>query len=214
MVAFLETRSRLFGVDFSADAKKAGTKIWMAEGLVVDGKLRVEKCVRGDQLVGSSASRDACLLVLCEYIASRPDGVFGLDFPFGLPSAVARRVFDADRWEDFLRLFLACFRRPSASADLFRCDCCAVAGGREPKRRTDREQHAPFCPHNIRLFRQTFHGIRDVIGPLVTNGSACVLPMQKPLPDRAWLLEICPSSTIRSLGINPEGYKGTEVSTQ
>jgi hypothetical protein len=32
--------------------------------------------------------------------------------------------------------------------------------------------------------------------------------MQKPVPDRAWLLEICPASTLKQLKVDKPSYKG------
>jgi hypothetical protein len=75
--------------------------------------------------------------------------------------------------------------------------CTAASGGRELKRFTDIEAKTPFSPYNLRLFRQIYFGIREVLGPLLRNNAVCVLPVQRALPDRAWLLEICPASTLK-----------------
>lgn len=58
-----------------------------------------------------------------------------------------------------------------------------------------------FVPYNLRLYRQTYFGLRDVLYPLVRDGRASVLPMQRAQPDRAWLLEICPASTLKREGM-------------
>jgi hypothetical protein len=65
------------------------------------------------------------------------------------------------------------------------------------KRVTDRESHTPFSPYNIRLYRQTYFGIRDLLASLVQDGMANVLPMQTASPDKPWVLEICPASTLK-----------------
>ena len=59
------------------------------------------------------------------------------------------------------------------------------------------ECRAPFSPYNLRLYRQTYFGIRDVLSPLVRSRSVSVLPMQRAHEGRAWLLEICPASTLK-----------------
>lgn len=43
--------------------------------------------------------------------------------------------------------------------------------------------------------------------PLVRDGLASVLPMQHPAPDRPWVLEICPASTVKREGL-PTSCKG------
>jgi len=94
------------------------------------------------------------------------------------------------------------------SADALRAACRQAVGGRELKRITDRASHAPFSPYNIRLYRQTYYGIRDLLHPLVRDRAVSVLPMQEPQPDKPWLLEICPASTLKKRGLYQSSYKG------
>ena len=69
----------------------------------------------------------------------------------------------------------------------------------------------------LRLYRQTYFGIRDVLYPLARDQQVCVLPMQSVLPDRAWILKICPASTLKRENLylrrykrgTDEGYEGT-----
>jgi hypothetical protein len=115
----------------------------------------------------------------------------GLDFPFGLPAELVEET----GWEAFVRSFATRYPTPQS----FREGCTAAAAGRELKRITDREWRTPFSPYNLRLYRQTYHGIRDLLEPLVRAGSVCVLPMQPAVAGRPWLLEICPASTLKWL---------------
>jgi hypothetical protein len=195
------TRHRVYGVDFSG-AKDAGRKIWVAEGVVHGEALRINACHRGDELPGSGKGRDACLAALTDFIRDRGESVFGLDFPFGLPESLVRE----EDWEPFILAFPDRFRSP----DAFREACRGAADGKELKRTTDRDARTPFSPYNIRLYRQTYYGIRDLLHPLVRDGAAAVLPMQEPLPGRAWLLEICPASTLRRRALYQRSYKGGE----
>jgi hypothetical protein len=96
-------------------------------------------------------------------------------------------------------------RYPDAEA--FRAICREQAGDRELKRVTDVETRTPFCVYNLRLYRQTFYGIRDVLGPLMRTGSVSVLPMQPADPQKSWVVEICPASTLKSKGLYVP-YKG------
>jgi len=182
-------RSRqVYGVDFSG-ATDAGKKIWITKGVIEGETLRIEACCQAAVLPGSAVERDPCLAALRDFIARKTDSAFGLDFPFGLP----RNLVKMDTWEDFVLFFPASYPTP----DAFRDACRRAAGGSELKRVTDLESSTPFSPYNIRLYRQTYFGIRDLLAPLVRDGSACVLPMQTALPDRPWMLEICPASTLK-----------------
>lgn len=73
--------------------------------------------------------------------------------------------------------------------------------GAELRRATDRETHTPFAPYNLRIYRQTFFGIRDLLAPLVAREAACVLPMQPAHPGKPWILEICPASLLKKEGL-------------
>ncbi len=197
--------SRVYGVDFSG-AKDAGKKIWIASGVIEDGVLRIEDCRRGDALTGSGKGRDRCLTALRDFI-ERQEGAcaFGIDFPFGLPRALVKQ----DNWEDFVLSFPGSYSNPEE----FRYICRVAAGGSELKRVTDRESRTPFSSYNLRLYRQTYFGIRDVLHPLVRDRLAYVLPMQSALPDRPWVLEICPASTLKRENLYLRYYKrGTDES--
>jgi hypothetical protein len=177
----------------------AGRRIWVASGVSGEDGLRIEACRPGEALPGSGREREACLAALRDFIAAAPAGVFGLDFPFALPQS----LMPPEGWE----AFVATFPERYADAETFRETCRAATGGRELWRVTDRETKTPFCAYNWRLYRQTFYGIRDLLHPLVRDSLACVLPMQAPLPDRSWLLEICPAATLKRLSLY-RPYKG------
>ncbi len=138
---------------------------------------------------GSGRDRDRALAALRRLIAEGEACAFGLDFPFGLPQALLRH----GNWEEFA----LSFGDDYASAGEFRRLCREAAGGRELKRLTDRESQTPFSPYNLRLYRQTYYGIRDVIAPLVRERLVCVPPMQNAVPGRSWVVEICPASTLK-----------------
>ncbi len=197
---------RVFGVDFSA-AKDAGQKIWIAAGAIADCKLRIECCAPAVEWLGET-DRDPCLAELRDLLARQNDSACGLDFPFGLPAALT----EADSWEAMLAGFACRY----ADAEAFRDACRRAANGRELKRATDRKAKTPFSAYNLRLFRQTFHGLRDVLAPLVAENAVAVPPMQCPRPRVPWLIEICPASTLRcdsrfaGKGLD-KGYKGREI---
>lgn len=185
---FAKHMRQIYGVDFSG-AADAGKRIWITRGVIDGDCLRVEDCYQGADLPGSGVERDRCLAALRDFIAKERISAFGLDFPFGLP----RRLVEEASWEEFVLSFPNRHHSPEA----FREACRAVINGSELKRVTDRETGTPFSPYNLRLYRQTYFGIHDVLAPLVRERSARVLPMQSPVPDRPWLLEICPASTLK-----------------
>ena len=182
------SRHRVYGVDFSG-ARDAGEKIWIASGVVEADTLRIDACQQASDLPRSGKHRDQCLRALRDFIANETDAAFGLDFPFGLPRTLVRHP----RWEDFVLSFPENYADP----DVFRQISRQASKGHELKRVTDEESRTPFSPYNLRLYRQTYYGIRDLLYPLVRDRAACVLPMQEPLPHKPWLLEICPASTLK-----------------
>lgn len=185
----MSTVNRIYGVDFSA-AKDAGRRIWIARGVVGGDTLRIERCEPAGRLLGSGKGRDASLSALRTFVAGSGSCAFGFDFPFGLPRALVRQ----EDWERFV----ISFPDDYASAEAFRRACREAANGRELKRVTDEEAQTPFSPYNLRLFRQTYHGIRDLLHPWVRDRWACVLPMQDAVAGRPWALEICPASTLKA----------------
>jgi hypothetical protein len=189
---------RIYGVDFSG-AAQAGKKIWITRGLIEGHDLLIESCLQAAHLPDSGQERDRCLAALGDLVRREQTSVFGFDFPFGLP----HDLVSEKSWEDFVVSFAYAYNSP----EQFRDTCRRLARGRELKRDTDREQRTPFSPYNIRIYRQTYFGIRDLLAPLVKERQACVLPMQSARPDRAWLLEICPASTLKGKKLN-RPYKG------
>jgi len=192
------SRSLVYGVDFSG-AADAGRRLWVTRAKQSPRRLRVETCVPGRSLPGSGKDRPACLAALRSLIAAAPRAAVGLDFPFSLPAA----LLGDQPWVEFVLCFAERFSTPQA----FRRACLRQAGGREWKRETDRENRTPFSPYNLRLYRQTYYGVRDVLAPLVRGELADVLPMQPAEPLRPWLLEICPASTLKVRGLYTP-YKG------
>jgi len=200
-------RLRLHGVDFSG-AKDAGRRIWIATGTVTGDTLRIEDCCRAESLPGSRRDRESSLRALRQFILTQHDNVVGLDFPFGLPEPVVRGLYGSAPWEEWVRRIHVDHR----TAEGFRDACIHAAQGRELRRKTDNECHAPFSPYNRRIYRQTFHGIWQLITPLVSQNLVSVIPMQRPDPGRPWLLEVCPASTLRLNRLSaPYKFKSREA---
>ena len=187
---------RIFGLDFSG-AADAGRRAWLAEGRPSPAGLEILSCGPIAELPGSAIERTSALAALRAFIAATPHGVFGCDFPFSLP----RAHIETPSWTDFIGGFL------HADARAFYTHCRRISGGREPKRATDVESKTPWCAFNIRLYRQSYHGMAELLRPLVRGGEALALPMQAPVPGLPWLIETCPASALKHLGWRGS-YKG------
>jgi hypothetical protein len=194
----------IYGVDFSG-AAQAGEKTWLAEATGDDEGLRVERCRSLGELAGTTAREPA----LAELVARLQEAdAAGLDFSFGLPVA----VHDAEYWPEFLRWFPREFDGPDDMREVcrerveYRTD-----GERTFLARTTDEGVGASSPYHWLVAHQTFYGIRDVLGPLVTDGAAVVVPMQERDPeaddDRPTLCEVYPAATLRSLDLPSQRYK-------
>jgi hypothetical protein len=139
------------------------------------------------------------LPALVAYIAGTGSAVVGCDFPFSLPAS----MIGAAEWRDFALGFGGRFE----SAEDFMADCRRRANDREIKRDCDRQARVPFAAYNLRIYRQTFHGIRDFLAPLIRAGAATVLPMERRSRSQPWIVETCPASTLKSVDLYPS-YKG------
>jgi len=199
-----ELTRNIYGIDFSG-AKDAGKKIWIAGGSVEGNILHIETCLRATELPGAGSDRERCLKALRGFIANETDSSFGFDFPFGLPLAMNKE----ERWYDFVIKFPERYE----SAGDFREKCRKAAPGKELKRITDIESRAPFSPYNLRVYRQTYYGIRDILNPLVHEKHVRVLPMQQPQQGKAQIIEICPASTLKKMNIY-RPYKGSMLREQ
>lgn len=202
----LATFGSVYGVDFSG-ARQAGRTIWVARCAPQAGPsrppLRLEQLDRLDRLVGSE-QRDEVLPWLVDHMVGTDNTVWGIDFPFGLPVELESGGFDQQR-----RRFAAW---PDGAAEFGRA-CLRQArgqGGPQHKRRaTDLEQRVPFDPYHYRIIYQTFHGVRDVLGPLSRDTETCLLPFQpKRLPyARRVVVEACPCTTLDFLDLPTQMYK-------
>jgi hypothetical protein len=202
----------VYGVDFSG-AKLAGRNTWVAKVErqrrgVGESPYRLTTLARLEDLCGTAARREA-LGHLVELIAASEGALWALDFPFGLPVEVMGEGARWGRQFEFLREWgeddygvgLECIRR-------------AEGLGREKhiRRLTDIEEKAPFDPYHYRIIYQTFYGMRDVLGPLRRRRQTAILPFQyRRLPQaRRVLVEACPASTLKRLGLPHQNYKQPE----
>jgi hypothetical protein len=192
------SKSNIYGIDFSG-AKHACKKIWISKGTIDNNSLHINECRPLSDHTKNPLQRDQCLAALKSLITSNSHAAFGLDFPFGLPET----LINEDNWEEFILKFPEQYSSP----DQFRQTCRNATDNKELKRLTDNQSRAPFSPYNLRIYRQTYFGIHDVLYPLVMDRSACILPMQHHDKEKPCVFEICPASTLKHDGLYYK-YKG------
>jgi hypothetical protein len=204
--------STIYGVDFSG-ARLAGRNTWVAR-LERAGRKRgvarysLKALAPLERLCGT-AEREAALGHLVKLIAESEAALWALDFPFGLPVEVMGESACWPAQFDFLREWgeddhgvgLECIRR-------------AEGLGREKhiRRLTDIEEKAPFDPYHYRIIYQTFYGMRDVLGRLRRRRQTAILPFhyRRLAAARRVLVEACPASTLKRLGLPHQNYKQPE----
>ena len=190
--------SRVLGVDFSGE-KNAGNKIWIAEGVISTNGIEIESCLPARELPGGASNRSSAMRALVEHLSKQSGALAGLDFPFSLPARLIRE----QNWKDFISRFPQCYPSP----EFFRSNCTLFGDGCEIKRRTDVEARVPFSAYNLRLYRQTYWGIRDVLYPLIAEDAVRVIPIQTPCVCKPLVAEICPASILKREGLY-RSYKG------
>jgi hypothetical protein len=193
------TGATVVGVDFSG-AARAGRATWVARALDDGERLLIQDLRCAADLPGGALDREPAHRALVAWLLDIRPAMVGFDFPFGMP----RDLVAEDEWRSWLEAFAGAHE----SAEAFREDCRVRAAGKEWRRRTDREARTPMCVYNLRLYRQTWHGLRDVVTPLVRAG-ARAMPMQahEASPGDTLLVETCPASLLKASAM-PTVYKG------
>lgn len=194
----MTAQSRVLGIDFSG-GRDAGNNIWVSEAVVAANGIEIESCQRARHLPGGAVDRNRALRALVEHLAANSYALAGLDFPFSLPA----RLIPEQSWEEFVSTFVQRYPSPA----FFRVNCTVRGDGRELKRGTEVEARVPFSAYNLRLYRQTYWGIRDVLHPLISNDAARVIPIQAPCAQKPVIAEICPASILKREGLY-RSYKG------
>jgi hypothetical protein len=187
-----------FGIDFSG-ARDAGARTWIASARLNARKIQLLNVFPASSLPAGNIERALTMRALQQFITSEPEGVFGLDFPFSIHASQMAQP----SWLDFAQTFQQRF--PNADA-FYKSNGGA---GNELRRQSDSAARTPFAPTNLRIYRQTFYGIRDLLAPLTISQRATVFPMQIPQSGLPVLIEVCPAVTLRRLNLRLNGYKGT-----
>jgi len=199
----------IYGVDFSG-ARLAGRNTWVArlerrEG-VSRGRLFALAELSCVEAACGTAERGAAIGHLVGRVAASDGALWAMDFPFGLPVEVLE---NGTRWPGQVK-FLREWGDDAYGVGL---ECLARArrlgGPMHIRRLTDVEARAPFDCYHYRIIYQFFYGVRDVLGPLARTRGTAILPFQyRRLPSaRRVVVEACPSSTLKRLGLPHQNYK-------
>ncbi len=195
----------VIGVDFSG-AALAGKNAWLAE-FAVRSDLSLELLhLHSIGQLAKSETREATCNYLVDRISESSQTLFGFDFPFGLPIELGlgswtKQLQHIRQFESGARDYgLALVQRAQSTLDRIHV-----------RRQTDTESRTPFDCYHYRIIYQTFHGMRDVLGPIAKQPETAILPFQYAKASAAsrWVCEACPSSTLKRLALPSRMYKQT-----
>lgn len=177
------------GIDFSG-AKEPLSNLWTAVGVAAGERLRI-----------LSVRPHAYRVDMAGYVANgwraiEPDSenasiLWGADFPFGLPTEVARVLGAGTSWA---RQVAWVADRPAneirdAAGETARLPRLTDAGG-------------ALAPLDLRLYKQTTEGLRWIHELRESHDDpVALLPHQPDERARTALIEVYPSATVRDLGL-------------
>ena len=203
---------QVVGIDFSG-ARLSGLNAWISRTEVLPDRGRL-KLVQLSPLgkLAPSDDRDDVNAYLVQQVEQSQSSLWGFDFPFGLPielklgtwakqlQTIGRFDGDAKKYGHFL-------------VDRTR----QISDAMHIRRVTDRETQTPFDCYHYRIIYQTFHGMRDILRHIHTSPETAVLPFQFDKLDvdsssvKRIVVEACPSSTLKRLGLPHRMYKQAGV---
>ena len=190
----------LHGVDFSGADGGGAAKIRIAER---------ESGPRSAVSMRGKIDRNGLRKAILETASDGRQHLWRIDAPFGLPA----ECFGSERpqgmadgpltWRSiagWMAGFESAREWRGAMRDMSR---------REPKRICDREFKTPLAPMNLRVFKQTFTVIKEILLPLADAGIA-IEPVSMPADGaaRVRVCEGCPASVLQRRGWPAKGYKG------
>jgi hypothetical protein len=189
----------IVGVDFSAGIE-AGRKIWVTScTLDTQSRLVIQSVVRADALPGSGLDRQSAHTALAAHLASLDRALVGLDFPLSIPGP----FLPAAGW----LAWLTDFKTTSNTPEAFRDRLVALSPNKEQKRACEAFAKTPFASYNLRMYQQTFHGVADILAPLVLTEKCLAVPYQEDDGQKTLLIETCPASYLKSVA-KYLSYKG------
>jgi len=180
--------SQLHGVDFSG-ADNGGVH-----------KIRIASWKSPTEITVERADRKTLVRMILDSAKSDANHLWRIDAPVGIPIPTIRAHGITPTW-----LASAQWSAQAGSPRAWRTKLREVSR-EEPRRRTDAEARTPMAPMNLRVFKQTWTLMCEVLLPLHAAGIS-ISPMAR-TASRATVCEGCPSSVLQRLGWPTKGYKG------
>jgi len=186
---------KFIGIDFSG-AKKCYHKIWITTGRF-NYKLQTREILVNNifnllELAKTINNRDKAYKVLVNYLLKQENSIIGFDFPLCLPEKLLSK-------KKYI-IFINNFPIKHKSEKDFKRYCKRISEEKEIKRKCEIEVKTPFSSYNLRLYKQTYFGIKKILLPLINNGFS-VLPYMLPGENNNWIIEVCPASTLKKLNL-------------
>lgn len=200
----------VYGVDFSG-ARLAGHTTWVAEAAVAgDGAGLALTALDSLAALGGQAERAGALAHLVARITASRDALWAIGAPFGLPVEV---LDEGASWPALLRWVGAWDEDAGYALGLWALGRARSLGGPgHIYRATDRAARTPFDAYHYRVIYQTFHGMRDVLGPAARVRETAILPFHHRRLRGAHrvVVETCQASTLKRMGLPHQNYKQPE----
>lgn len=184
----------LHGVDFSGADAGGSAKI-----RVVDRNLRA----RGEPIaLRGRFDRKTLLRQMLETARQPGEHQWRIDAPFSLPIETIDAFGLKHDWLEVAR-WMAAFGSPRG----WRHDMRA-SHRKEPKRLCDRSESTPMAPMNLRVFKQTWTLIAEILLPLAEAGVRIEPIANRETIGTMVVYEGCPASVLQRFGWPSKGYKG------
>lgn len=124
-----------------------------------------------------------------------------IDAPFGIPLPTLDACDVERRWDAVVQ-WMSGFESPRE----WRRGVRSMTR-KEPRRLTDRNSWTPLASMNLRIFKQTWTAMVELLAPLAAAGVR-VEPLAGPPDSRVVVAEGCPASLLKRGGDSARGYKG------
>ncbi|MEE2682264.1 MAG: DUF429 domain-containing protein [Planctomycetota bacterium] len=182
----------IHGVDYSGAKSGGGSKIVIAT-----------RDAQGSIALRRGVDRPELLRTIRTLNDDGDRHLWRIDAPISLPESVLEAHGVPCDWRS-----MAHWMRSFDSARDWRRALRAV-DRKERKRTCDRAAKAPLAPMNLRVFKQTWTAVCELLLPLAEEGFhiAPVHPTDTP----SILTEACPASVLDRIGESSRGYKGRDA---
>lgn len=177
------------GVDFSGADSGGSAKIVVASRRD-DGSVMIRRGV----------DRSGLRMMIRDSADASPLDLWRIDAPFSLPEIVFEQHGIEPEW-----MALAHWMESFDSAREWRRALRAV-NRKEPRRACDRAARTPMAPMNLRVFKQTWTVVCEILLPLAEDGLH-IAPVHA-TDSTSIISEGCPASALAFRGESSRGYKG------